>query len=151
LALVLAALITAGIAGAASAGRAAVLLLLQALAMLGVTHGMFRSGLILSTAELFVGFTICLIAVPVFRFSTAEQKSSLFYRAISLFVGKQLATSLEQSQAIQLSGKRQNVTIMFTDIRGFTAFTEQVCDTDGPEAVVDMLNEYMADMVAIIV
>ena len=43
------------------------------------------------------------------------------------------------------------VTILFTDIRGFTAFTEQVCEEQGPEVVVQLLNEYMAMMVGIIV
>jgi adenylate cyclase len=43
------------------------------------------------------------------------------------------------------------VTILFTDIRGFTAFTEKVCEEQGPEVVVDLLNRYMASMVGIIV
>ncbi len=43
------------------------------------------------------------------------------------------------------------VTILFTDIRGFTAFTEQVSEEQGPEVVVQLLNEYMAMMVGIIV
>ncbi len=66
-------------------------------------------------------------------------------------MGKQLATSLEESEAIALSGKRMEVTILFTDIRGFTAFTEQVSEEQGPEVVVQLLNEYMAMMVGIIV
>jgi adenylate cyclase len=70
---------------------------------------------------------------------------------VSLFVGKQLATSLEENEDIALSGKRMEVTILFTDIRCFTAFTEEVCESDGPETVVLILNEYLANMVAIIV
>jgi adenylate cyclase len=150
-ALLLAALITAGITGAAGASQAAGWLLLHCVAIVALTHILFRNGLIISTSELFVASTICVIAVPVFRFSTAEKKSNLFYKAISLFVGKELAASLESSQAIQLSGKSLDVTILFTDIRGFTAFTEQVCETLGPEAVVGMLNEYFSQMVSIIV
>ncbi len=51
----------------------------------------------------------------------------------------------------RLSGKRMEVTILFTDIRGFTAFTEEVREEQGPEVVVQLLNEYMAMMVGIIV
>ena len=87
----------------------------------------------------------------VYRFATEEKRGNLFHRAVSLFVGKQLATSLEETEAIALSGKRMDVTILFTDIRGFTAFTEQVCEEQGPEVVVQLLNEYMAMMVGIIV
>ena len=88
--------------------------------------------------------SVGLIASLVYRYATEEKRGNLFHRAVSLFVGKQLATSLEESEAIALSGKRMEVTILFTDIRGFTAFTEQVCEEQGPEVVVQLLNEYMA-------
>jgi len=65
---------------------------------------------------------------------------------VALFVGKQVARSLDESQHIGLTGKRQNVTILFTDIRGFTAF----CEEKDPALVVDLLNGYMGSMVSII-
>ncbi len=83
--------------------------------------------------------------------ATARRRGNLFSKAISLFVGRELATSLEDTQTIRLSGKRLTVTILFTDIRGFTAFSEQVCEEQGPEVVVNLLNEYMSTMVSIIV
>ncbi len=150
-ALLLAAGATMGIVTSFAAGPAAGWLALQGLVMLALTHLLFRAGRMLSTSEMFVAATFSLIVAVVYRFSTAEKKSTLFHRAISLFVGKELAASLERSETIQLQGKRQTVTILFTDIRGFTAFSEQVCDALGPEAVVEMLNEYMALMVSIIV
>src|SRR5205823_3722945 len=76
---------------------------------------------------------------------------NLFREAISLFVDKDLANTLEETKAIKLSGKRQMVTIMFTDIRGFTAFTEKASEEEGPEVVVQLLNEYLTRMVSIIV
>jgi adenylate cyclase len=87
----------------------------------------------------------------VYRVLTAERRGNLFHRAFSLFVGKEVAQSLEESSAIQLSGHRLNLTIMFTDIRGFTAFSEKMCEEQGPEVVVELLNQYLAQMVAIIV
>ena len=114
------------------------------------THMLFRWGLILSTSEMLLAMLICLVVSVIYRFATAEKRGNLFHRAVSLFVGKQLATSLEETEDIALTGKRLNVTILFTDIRGFTSFTERVCEEQGPEAVVKILNEYMARMVAII-
>ena len=105
---------------------------------------------ILSTSEVLLATSVGLIASLVYRYATEETRGNLFHRAISLFVGKQLASSLEESEAIALSGKRMEVTILFTDIRGFTAFTEQVSEEQGPEVVVQLLNEYMAMMVGII-
>jgi adenylate cyclase len=149
--LLIAAALTAGIVTSVSAGPAAGWLMLQALAMLVSTHLLFSRGWILSTSEMFAAAAFALVVTEGYRFTTAERKGNLFHRAISLFVGKELAAHLESVEAIQFSGKRQVVTIMFTDIRGFTAFSEQVCDAFGPEAVVEMLNEYMALMVPFIV
>jgi adenylate cyclase len=111
---------------------------------------LFERGFVLSTSEVLVATSIGLIASLVYRWATEETRGDLFHRAVSLFVGKQLASSLEETEAIALSGKRMEVTILFTDIRGFTAFSEQVCDEEGPERVVQLLNEYMAMMVGII-
>lgn len=151
LSLIIASSIAVLAATSGGASRAVPLILLEIVAILVFTHLLFESGLILSTSEILLATLICATASVVYRFATAEKRGNLFRRAVSLFVGKQLATSLEETEDIKLSGKRLEVTILFTDIRGFTAFTEQVCDEQGPEAVVQMLNEYMAAMVASIV
>lgn len=146
-----AALITAVIATGASAGTAAAWLIIEALAIIAASQILFRFGWIQPLSETLVACTLCLIAAMVYRFSTAEKRGNLFRNAVSLFVGKQVAASLEDTQTIRLSGVRQMVTILFTDIRGFTSFTEQVSAEQGPEVVVKLLNEYLAAMVAIIV
>lgn len=133
------------------AGRAVSFMLLEVAAILILTHLAFEAGSVLSTSELLLATSLCLIASVVYRFATEETRGNLFQRAVSLFVGKQLATSLEETEAIALSGKRVEVTILFTDIRGFTAFTERVSEEQGPEVVVQLLNEYLATMVSIIV
>jgi adenylate cyclase len=151
LALILATSITVWIATELVAWRAAVFVLIEVVAILAATHLVFEGGYILSTSEMLLATSICLVGSVVYRFGTEEKGRNLFRRAVSMFVGKQLTTSLDETQAIALSGKRLEVTILFTDIRGFTAFTEEVCEKDGPEEVVRLLNEYMAMMVGIIV
>lgn len=121
-------------------------LVVLTLALIG-THIAFRAGWLLSSMEMSLAFILALIGGIVYRFATAEKKSSFFRNAVALFVGKQVAHSLDQSQQIGLTGKRQMVTIMFSDIRGFTAF----CESKDPAEVVDLLNVYMAKMCAIIV
>jgi adenylate cyclase len=111
------------------------------------THILFIAGWLLSSTELMLVFVWALVGGVVYRFATAEKKSSFFKSAVALFVGKQVALSLDQNEKIGLTGKRQMVTIMFSDIRGFTAF----CESKDPVEVVDLLNTYMATMCAIIV
>ena len=136
---------------AMGAARGALFMTLEFAGIIAATHLLFESGFILSTSELLLAASICLVASVVYRFWTEEKGRNLFQRAISLFVGKQVATSLADTETIALSGKTMEVTILFTDIRGFTAFSEDVCAKQGPEEVVRLLNEYMRTMVGIIV
>ena len=114
---------------------------------LAATHVLFRAGWLLSSSEVLIAYIIAMLGGVIYRFATAERKSSFFRGAVALFVGKQVATSLEQSEKIALTGERRMVTILFTDIRGFTAF----CESKDPAVVVDLLNNYMQVMVSIIV
>ncbi len=61
------------------------------------------------------------------------------------FHNKEIAEKL-LSGAVNLGGERKEVTIFFSDIRGFTGMSESL----EPEQVVEMLNEYMTRMVSII-
>ncbi|MBI3762603.1 MAG: GAF domain-containing protein, partial [Chloroflexi bacterium] len=48
-------------------------------------------------------------------------------------------TLLADSANLQLGGRRQEITIMFADVRGFTSFAEQTA----PEALIDVLNAFL--------
>ncbi len=113
----------------------------------GASHILFRNGYDLSASDLAACWLLTLLVSIIYRFVTAEQSRDHFRRAVTMFVGKRVARSLDDSRTIALSGTRQFVTILFTDIRGFTSF----CENKDPSVVVDLLNEYMKQMVSIIV
>jgi adenylate cyclase len=62
------------------------------------------------------------------------------------FHGSSVTENLLQSGEVSLGGMRKKVCVFFSDIRGFTSFSE----TRTPEDVVSMLNEYFTVMVKII-
>src|SRR3569833_1033074 len=70
------------------------------LVALGATHLLFRQGWLLSTSEVATAYVIALNGGEVYRFATAERLSSFFRGAVAVFVGKQVATSLEESGCI---------------------------------------------------
>ncbi len=70
-----------------------------------------------------------------------DKVKSLF----SKFHGSSVADDLINNE-ISVGGQNKEVTVFFSDIRGFTAFSENRT----PEEVVAMLNEYFAVMVGII-
>src|SRR6202021_3024093 len=100
--------------------------LLEILPILFSTPLFFERGFIVSTSEVLLATSVSLVASLVYRYATEETRGNLFHRAVSLFVGKQLASSLEEANAIALSGKRLEVTILFTDVRGFRAVTQRL-------------------------
>lgn len=64
----------------------------------------------------------------------------------SKFHGSSVAESLIKSGDVKVGGSRKPVVVFFSDIRGFTSFSEKRT----PEEVVSMLNEYFQAMVRII-
>jgi adenylate cyclase len=63
----------------------------------------------------------------------------------SKFHGSSVTDDL-MNQEVGLGGQKKDVVVFFSDIRGFTAFSEK----RSPEEVVEMLNEYFEVMVGII-
>lgn len=128
-------------------GRMAVWSLAVPALSLIATQVAFRTGWLLSAMELALAFVWSLVGGVIYRSLTAEKKSSFFRKAVALFVGEKVAYSLERDLRIGLTGKREMVTVLFSDIRGFTAF----CESKDPAEVVEVLNAYMATMCAIVV
>lgn len=57
-----------------------------------------------------------------------------------------VSTLLESPHGLELGGKSLQVTIIFTDLRGFST----ICEALPPETVVEMLNDYLSIMTQII-
>ena len=72
-----------------------------------------------------------------------ERKRGIYQRFLSPQIVDEI---MNKAKTISLGGRRQNVTILFSDIRGFTEITE----AKPPEYIVDLLNEYFGEMIDII-
>jgi len=72
-----------------------------------------------------------------------RQMKKLFGQYVSRDVFAQLVADPSRAR---LGGHRRQMTVLFSDIRGFTTLTER----GEPEAIVAMLNEYFTRMVAIV-
>ena len=77
------------------------------------------------------------------RLAREEVARANYSRFMPEYVVKQL---LENPDSFKLGGTNQTITILFADIRGFTAFSER----EKPEKVVGILNRYFTAMTEII-
>ncbi len=77
------------------------------------------------------------------RLAREEVARANYSRFMPEYVVKQL---LENPDSFKLGGVNQTITVLFADIRGFTAFSER----EKPEKVVGLLNRYFSAMSQII-
>jgi hypothetical protein len=71
------------------------------------------------------------------REAKVEEMTVLLKKMFGRYLSTEVMTSLiENPSALELGGERRRVTIMMTDLRGFTALSERL----QPEQVVQMLN-----------
>ncbi len=61
----------------------------------------------------------------------------LFERYVSPIVVERL---MQEGEPLALGGKRESVSVLFADIRGFTTYAEHLA----PELLIEMLNQYLA-------
>lgn len=80
------------------------------------------------------------------RTEAALRETEALRATMYRYLSQDLAEQLLESNNTQLGGARRFVSILFADIRSYTALTEQLA----PEAVVALLNRYFESMVDVI-
>ncbi len=86
-------------------------------------------------------------SVTLFHYMTEEREKRRVRDAFSLYLHPEVARMVSDNPALlHLGGEKRELTVMFTDIRGFTSISE----TFDPEALVEFLNEYLGAMTDIV-
>ncbi len=99
--------------------------------------------LVYPASALFFGYT----SQTAYRFFMEERRARDIRKMFSSYVSKRIVDELirDPSKA-KLGGDRKEITVLFSDIRGFTSFSEK----HQPEEVVSLLNEYLGAMTEIV-
>ena len=117
------------------------------LAWTGGSIAMFDRGLWLPLVQPVAGPALALFTGTAYRYfvEDAEKRkvSRLFGRYVSRDVYKQL---MSHPELAELGGGRREMSVLFSDLRGFTTITEK----GDPEELVRQLNEYFTRMVEIV-
>jgi adenylate cyclase len=87
------------------------------------------------------------LVITVYRYATEERYAKRIRGMFSSYVTEKVVNELIKNPKLaKLGGERREVTVLFSDIRGFTSFSEKHL----PEDVVAILNEYLGEMTDII-
>lgn len=104
-------------------------------------HYIIALPFLLLTAVVCEGYTV------LFRFITERKKNEYISRLFSKYVHKDILHELLLSgKDIVLGGEKKRISILFSDLRGFTTFSE----TMSPGELTKLLNDYLSAMSPII-
>jgi adenylate cyclase len=106
-----------------------------------------RSGTWLNMVQPLSAVAIALFVGTAYRYFVEDYQKRVVKKLFGRYVSKDVFEQLlAHPDRAELGGKRRDMTVLFSDIRGFTTVTEQ----GQPEALVAQLNEYFSRMVAIV-
>lgn len=101
-------------------------------------------------ANLFYPFgnmAVISVFAGAYKYLTEERKAKELKKMFSHYVSPKIVEELlKNPELAKLGGYRREITVLFSDVRGFTTFSEQ----RKPEEVVEHLNEYLHEMTDII-
>ncbi|HKV54387.1 MAG TPA: adenylate/guanylate cyclase domain-containing protein [Candidatus Binataceae bacterium] len=87
------------------------------------------------------------VAASITAMANGLRERETIKRAFSGYISRQvLETIIEKGELSALKGERRRITVLFSDIRGFTSIAEGM----SPEEVVQMLSEFFDRMVEVV-
>lgn len=106
-----------------------------------------RLGLPLSLAYPLLAISLTYVAISVQHYVVEEGEKRKIRNAFGLYLPPALANLVsEHPEMLKLGGDKRELTVMFSDIRGFTTLSEDL----EPEALVELLNEFLGAMTEVI-
>ncbi|MBL8571868.1 MAG: adenylate/guanylate cyclase domain-containing protein [Phreatobacter sp.] len=109
----------------------------------------FRAGLVAPVGLLAATAALAFALVYAYRFVIEDRDRRRISAAFRHYLAPELVDRLAADpDALRLGGERRRITVMFTDLVGYTALTERLGEQ--PERLVEILNRYLAAASAIV-
>jgi len=108
---------------------------------------LFDKGIIMNLVYLPLTISSVYVAETIYAYRATKQEKQQIKEAFTKYVSAEVVSEVMKTpDKLQLGGARKEVTIFFSDIRGFTTLSEGL----NPEKLVHLLNEYLSAMTDII-
>ncbi len=109
----------------------------------GLDYALFRAGYEVTSFLPLFELGVIFVLVTVFRYATEEKDKRKLRKAFQLYLNEEVMEEMLADPAkLQLGGKEVDITVLFSDIRGFTTISEKLT----AQQLVQLLNEYLSPM-----
>lgn len=107
---------------------------------------LFRNGFVVS--PLYAAATVAILGTLLLlvRFRQEERQKTILRNTFSRYVAPDVVERIAKLDGDIFAGEEREMTIMFTDIRGFTTLSENLA----PRQIVQLLNRYFTPMTALV-
>lgn len=103
----------------------------------------FSRGLVVSMAFPLMQVISSYVVLTFYKYLTEERSKKELRQTFSKYVSPAIVEEiLQDPKNLELGGRKERVTIFFSDIRGFTTISEKL----DPKALSDLLNDYLTPM-----
>ncbi len=130
-----------------SAWRSVILVVLAMQAAAAASYLLFRQNLLFPVAHLQIGMLLVLICLSLLRLTREQRERERIGRMFGRYVSPQVVTTLLASPELpELGGQTRQISVLFSDIRNFTTFSERLSARE----VVELLNTYLERACAVL-
>ncbi len=107
----------------------------------------FNYGIIMNILYVPLTIIVSYIGIILYFYTSEKKEREKVAGAFSKYVSPKIIKQvMDDPSSLKLGGEKRNITVFFSDIRGFTTISENL----SPEQLVHLLNEYLTAMTDII-
>lgn len=130
-----------------AAGASAIAGIFLLLVLLSGYYLFAKNGLWINIVYPSINILLIFISVTAYNYAVEEKRARTIRAMFSSYVTEKVVNELIKNPSMaKLGGERREITVLFSDVRGFTSLSEK----HSPEEVVSILNEYLSEMTDII-
>lgn len=102
-----------------------------------------KLGIIFPISSLMLLTLLCYLTASLYTYFIRERRNRQLKSAFGTYVAPEIVEQIAKDpDALQLGGVKKELTVLFSDIRGFTSISEKM----DPQQIVAVLNDYLSAM-----
>ncbi len=114
----------------------------------GIQWGLFGKGIVLPVVSPVVAMIITYLGMLLLKYILVQREKNYIKTAFGYYIAPAVLEDILRSpEKLKLGGEKKCMTVLFSDLEGFTPLSERL----SPDEISDLMNEYLSRMVQCII